>query len=233
MADALIRRIPVLIALGALIAACSGGGAVTTPGATSAPATGGAATPAQTAGATSAPTTAAETAAATTPEATAEATADAATPAASMAATDDVEGLVPTQVGGITLEPESIDLEQFLLGYPGFDDVIEGLGKAPSDATIIQAQGSNAGELMFVQAFRVAGADPTALMDSILTFWETSGDETGPITIGGKELIVQGSPNAADQYKTYYYPYGDVVFRLAYNGDNFDEQMAALAAALP
>ena len=41
------------------------------------------------------------------------------------------------------------------------------------------------------------------------------------------------SPAADDQYKTYYYAYGDVIFRLNYNGDNFDEQMAALANALP
>ena len=54
-----------------------------------------------------------------------------------------------------------------------------------------------------------------------------------PITIGGKELIVQGHPDTQPQYKSYYYGYGDVVFKLAYNGDNFDEQMAALASQLP
>ena len=58
-------------------------------------------------------------------------------------------------------------------------------------------------------------------------------DVAAPITIGGKELIVQGHPDTQPQYKTYYYGYGDTVFRLGYNGDNFDEQMAALVSQLP
>ena len=97
----------------------------------------------------------------------------------------------------------------------------------------MQAQGSNAGEIMIVQAFRVAGADAAALMNGILEFSKVTEDVASPITIGGKELIVQGHPDTQPQYKSYYYGFGDIVFKLAYNGDNFDEQMAALASQLP
>ncbi len=119
--------------------------------------------------------------------------------------------------------------------YEGFDQVLGDVGKTPDDVTIIQAQGSNptAGEVMIVQAFRVAGADPAALMNAILDFWKVDEDVAAPITIGGKELIVQGHPDTQPKYKNYYYGYGDTVFKLGYNGDNFDEQMAALVSQLP
>jgi hypothetical protein len=109
------------------------------------------------------------------------------------------------------------------------------LGKSPEDVSIVQAQGSNpqTSEIMIVQAFQVAGADAAALMDAFLEFWKVDEDVASPITIGGKELVVQGHPDTDPQYKSYYYGYGDVVFRLGYNGDNFDEQMAALVSELP
>ena len=86
---------------------------------------------------------------------------------------------------------------------------------------------------MTVQAFRVAGADATAFMDAMLDFWKVENDVATPITIADKQVIELGSPATQAQYRTYYYPYGDVIFRLGYNGDNFDEQMAALVSALP
>ena len=67
----------------------------------------------------------------------------------------------------------------------------------------------------------------------MLEFSKVTDDVAAPITIGGKELIVLGHPDTQPQYKTYFYGYGDTVFRLNYNGDNFDEQMAALASQLP
>jgi hypothetical protein len=84
-----------------------------------------------------------------------------------------------------------------------------------------------------VQAFRFAGADATALMNAFLEFWAVTNDVASPITIAGKQLIVQGHPDTEAQYKTYFYGYGDVVFRLGYNGDNFDEVMAELVSQLP
>jgi hypothetical protein len=86
---------------------------------------------------------------------------------------------------------------------------------------------------MVVQAFQVAGADARALMDAMLEFWKVGNDVAEPITIADKQLVVQGSPETDAQYKSYYYSVGDVVFRLGYNGDNFDEQMAALVSELP
>lgn len=145
----------------------------------------------------------------------------------------DIEAAIPTEVGGITLEPQTIPLDDFLANYEAFGPLITALGKTPDDVSIIQAQGSNAGEVMIVQAFQVSGADSAALMDSILEFWAVSEDVASPITIGGKELVVQGHPDTDPQYKSYYYPYGDVVFKLGYNGDNFDEQMEALVSQLP
>jgi hypothetical protein len=156
--------------------------------------------------------------------------------AAPTPATDvDLESIVPTEVGGITLAQESIDTDQFIDAYPAFSALLGAVGKAPADVSIVQAQGSNpqTSEIMTVQAFRVAGADATALMDAMLDFWKVTNDVATPLTIAGKPVIQLGSPETDDQYKTYYYGYGDVIFRLGYNGDNFDEQMAALVSALP
>jgi hypothetical protein len=138
-------------------------------------------------------------------------------------------------VGGITLTPQTIAVDEFLASYEAFGPMLAVLGKSPEDVSIVQAQGSNpqTSEIMIVQAFQVAGADAAALMDAFLEFWKVDEDVASPITIGGKELVVQGHPDTDPQYKSYYYGYGDVVFRLGYNGDNFDEQMAALVSELP
>ena len=126
-------------------------------------------------------------------------------------------------------------MDAFLAQYEEFGAVLTALGKSPDDVTIVQGQGSSpdGSEIMVVQAFRVAGADAAALMNGMLEFSKVTDDVASPITIGGKEFIVQGHPDTQPQYKTYYYGYGDTVFKLNYNGDNFDEQMAALASELP
>ncbi len=219
-----------LAAAALVVAACSGGGTPTQSGAT----------PGQTASATQAGTTTEPSPAATSTLAstptnapTVAATTSAPTTAPTPSGPVDVEALVPTQVGGITLTPETIAADDFLGAYEDFEHVLGDLGKSAEDLTIVQAQGSNAGEVMIVQAFRVAGADAAALMDGFLEFSKVTDDVASPITIGGKELIVQGHPDTQPQYKSYYYGYGDVVFKLAYNGDNFDEQMEALVSQLP
>jgi len=234
VANPLSRRFLVLPVLGAVLVACAGGGVTTTPSGTSASATVGASSPAAASPAATTATTPATTEAAATPASTTAAT-DAATPAATTVDTSDLASLVPTEVGGITLAPESVDTDQFIEAYPAFSALLGVVGKTPADVSIVQAQGSNpqTSEIMTVQAFRVAGADAAAFMDAMLEFWKVENDVAAPITIGDKELIVLGSPATSPQYKTYYYGYGDVIFRLGYNGDNFDEQMAALASALP
>ena len=226
-----LRRSPLLLIPVAMLAACSAGGAATTGPATTVPATVAAATPAAATPATN-PT---EGVATTEPVSS-----TAPTPSAAAATVPppvgDLADVVPTEVGGITLTPQSVPIDDFLGGYEEFQAVLDAVEKTPDDVEIIQAQGSSSqggGEVMIVQAFRVAGADAAALMDSFLEFWKVSEDVASPITIGGKELIVQGHPDTDAQYKSYYYGYGDVVFRLGYNGDNFDEQMAALASQLP
>ena len=229
MPYALIRRLSVTALLGAIVIACSGGGATTTPSGTSPASTSSAATPAATGAATPVATEPAA-----TPAQTAVTTA-APTPAATTVDTSDLTSLIPTEVGGITLAPESVDTDQFIESYPAFAALLGVVGKAPSDVEIVQAFGSNdqTSEIMTVQAFRVAGADATAFMDAMLDFWKVENDVATPITLGDKQVIELGSPQTQAQYKTYYYGIGDVIFRFNYNGDNFDEQMAALASALP
>jgi hypothetical protein len=143
--------------------------------------------------------------------------------------------LVPTEVGGITLTPETAAVDEFMAAYGDFGAVLSALGKTPEDLTVVQATGSNPqpGEVMVVQAFRVAGADPAAFMTAFLDFWKVTEDVTEPITIAGKELVVQGHPDTEPQYKSYYYSYGDTVFKLGYNGDAFDERMEQLVSQLP
>ena len=70
-------------------------------------------------------------------------------------------------------------------------------------------------------------------MDAFLDYDAVPEDVASPITIAGKQLIVQGHPDADQQYKSYFYGVGDVIFKMVYNGDNFDEQMATLVSQLP
>lgn len=214
--------VPMVMFAGALLVGACGGVAGPTTGPTP---TGAVPTPTNATSPTGAPTSAPTGAATVSPASTAP------TPGGPV----DVAALIPTQVGGITLASETIAVDDFMGAYDTFAALLGLLGKTPSDVTIVQAQGSNpqTSEIVTAQAFRVAGADATALMNGMLEFFKVSNDVAEPITIAGKQLIVQGSPETDPQYKTYYYGYGDVLFRLGYNGDNFDEMMADLVGQLP
>jgi hypothetical protein len=158
------------------------------------------------------------------------------TPAATFADTSDLDALVPTQVGDIAMdERQTAPIDLFLENNATFQAVLTAVGKSPSDLSIVQASGSNpaVGEVIIIQALRVAGADAAALMNGILEFFKVGTDVTSPVTIAGKQLIVQGHPDTDAQYKSYYYSYGDVVFRLGYNGPNFDARMAEIVSLLP
>jgi len=221
---------------GVFVAACNSGGAATETGATP----GVTASVAASATAAARPDTTSTAGATVTAPAAATPTAVSApssspTPPPPSTGPVDLEAVVPTEVGAITMTPEVIAADDFLGAYEDFGPMLGALGKSPADVTIVQAQGSDpqGSEIMIVQAFRVAGADPAALMSGFLDFWKVTDDEAVPITIADKQLIVQGHPDTDAQFKSYYYSYGDVVFRLGYNGDNFDEQMAALVSQLP
>jgi hypothetical protein len=210
-----------MLAVALLAAACAGGAAPTT----SVTPTGAAPTPTGAGSPTSAPT--ASPTAATTVSAT--------TAPPTQAGPVDVAALIPAEVGGIALTAEVVDINDFMGAYDTFAALLGVLGKSPSDVTIVQAQGSNqqTSEIVIVQAFRIAEVDATALMDGMVDFWKVPNDVAAPVTIAGKQLIVQGSPNTEAQYKSYFYGYGDIVFRLGYNGDNFDAMMAELVSQLP
>ena len=128
-------------------------------------------------------------------------------------------------------------MDQFLANVESFEALLGTLGRSPADVEIIQATGSNPqdSEVVIVQAFRVEGVETAALLNAFVE-WRGLGAESDvatPTTIAGKQLVVVGSPNAEPQFKSYYYGYGDVVFRLGYNGPDFDERMAEIVSELP
>jgi hypothetical protein len=151
--------------------------------------------------------------------------------------------VLPTQVGPITLASQGVTLDQFLEFQPdafgtGFGTLLAGLGRSSADVSTAEAHGSDVqgSEVISVQAFRVAGADSQSFLDGFVELWrqfEADGSVATPMTIAGKEVIALGATTTEAQYKTYFYAAGDIVFRVGYNGDKFDERMADMFTQLP
>ncbi len=128
----------------------------------------------------------------------------------------DLAGLLPEEVGGLTIEYTSAS----------GDDVFTSEGGAPPEAdAFLQELGADAddissafgfafdaesGEGISIVAFRVEGADEGALRDAFLTAMEAEGTVAGEeATVGGKSVTFMGDAEATNDYL---YVHDDVAY---------------------
>jgi hypothetical protein len=161
----------------------------------------------------------------------------------------ELETLIPDQVGDITLENMSFSGQEWFDltagGHPATTQLLNaflsGLGSSIDDVSAAGGNGfsDSSDAYVYVTAFRVAGADSAALLRGSIQFAVDivpigndgmSGTAT-PVTLGGKSAtLVTAELGGTVIDESYYYGYGDVVFRVS--GDS-EETVAAALALLP
>lgn len=198
---------PSILLAGALlalaIAACGGGTSQASPGGAS---PGGSAAPTQ-AGSAAAPATAAATSAATSgPTAPATAGASAGTPSiVDRHSVPDLEAQLPDVVAGATLRKYSLTLAE-LLEDPSADRAaittfVERLGKTIADAAVAAAYDPTGRLDGAVQAYRIAGADPAALLAGMVAVAQSDlgvGAAIRQAPIAGRSVTVVSVAGAGD-----------------------------------
>jgi hypothetical protein len=196
-----VRR--AFVALPLLLAACSTAApptAIPTTGATAAPTVGA-----------SAPTASATPA----PQATA-------TSVPSLSG--DLVSLMPTEIAGnaMTIEPASDSASSFMILWNDeqvAQDLLFDLGASPSDIDIVfsyptENTGSNT---IYVDAYRVAGADGIALRDGMVAnYRDYIGASTEVVvtneTVAGKQAVSFRVAEAPMEQGQFFYAVGDIVF---------------------
>lgn len=245
-------KIGALIVSAACVAvtACSAAGGPTAAPSTEPAGTATAAAASATTGAAPTQTQAPSTTSAPSPSAaeTTVAPTVAATP--SPASATDLVALIPDQVGDIVLdEPLSFSGQEYVDAATGgvpqnveaFNDFIAQFGRSVDDLSGATTSGfSESGDYVYVTANRVAGADPALLLsetvqftlDSIPNFNSGMAGTATQLTLGGKPVTkvvtVLGESMVYDT--SYYYGYGDIVFKVS--GIN-DEVVAEALSLLP
>lgn len=217
-----------VLAIPLLLAACSGAGSPTPAGQT--PNT---ATPAG--NATVAPSAAAATAGATTPPSTTPSEPAASpAPSADTAATPgaplgELDGLIPTEVAGnvMTIEPASNPARSFMILWNDeqvAQDLLDDLGASADDIDVVFSypEGDVYPNRIYVDAYRVAGADGIALRDGFVENYSNYYEQSTTVevtdeTIGGKQVKRLDFPEAPDGQEQYFYAVGDIVFVVSAN----------------
>jgi hypothetical protein len=190
-----IRAIGLVAAGAMLIAACSGAGTATTAPATAAPATTGPAT--QAPGPTEVPGS---------------------SPGLSFALPSfhgdtDLEGMIPTSIGGETLTVLSMTGDQFLgngTTSPELAGALQALGKTTSDLSVAFAGSST----LTVVAFRVKGVAANALYDAFKAA-ETDDSTATNVSFGGKTVVKLVSADST----AYIYLKDDTMFVIGGSGE--------------
>lgn len=128
-----------------------------------------------------------------------------------------LEGLLPSQVGGATLEKFSVSGDELIT--PGsqaqFDDFLGRLGKSTSDLAMATAADPTKVVDGSISAMRVTGADPGALLDAFLA---VQGARENPpllenVVLGGRN-VTRVSFGGAGLIQ-YVHASGDVLFIVA------------------
>jgi len=144
----------------------------------------------------------------------------------------DLTGLLPTEVGGLSITYQSASGEE-VIGSEGVTPearaFFDRVGASASDLSSAFGSGFDmeAGQFLTILAFRVAGAEEGTLRDEFLSVMQTEGDVVGEETsVGGKTVHTFGS--AGEQTNGFLYVKDDVVYVVGGEPSSLAEE--ALAA---
>lgn len=137
----------------------------------------------------------------------------------------ELQATLPTEVGGDRLDFVLLVDDRFLSGHP-IDDVLQQLGKARADASVVFLESSEG--LGSVGAASVDGVDGNGLLSAVLETWYVHS------VVVKTQQTVQGRPawllveNSGQQ--TYAHADGQVVY---FASSSDADRARALAEALP
>lgn len=143
-----------------------------------------------------------------------EAETDGSGPSPEPGAAGDLEAILPTEVGGLTLGYESATGAAVIGSEtvpPETQAVFDRLGADPSDLSSAFgfAFDADSGTGVSIFAFRVSGADEGQLRNEFRTVVVGEGATVTEETVGGKSVLHAGYENATQGY---IYVKGDIVF---------------------
>jgi hypothetical protein len=130
----------------------------------------------------------------------------------------DLEGRLPSQVNGVTMVKYSWKGSSFLAsGADNQQDLVDfltALGKSPNDLSVAFAGDPNAQLDLQLGAFRVAGADSTALLQAfvVATQKQSPQDTVTQGNVGGKNVTQIVDPTDTQSGTVYIYANGDTLF---------------------
>jgi hypothetical protein len=128
-----------------------------------------------------------------------------------------LEAMLPAAVGGTPLQLSSLTLKAVLDSggnRPVVDAFLQSIGKTEADGTVALAFDLTGAVPGGISAFKVAGADPSALLAGIVS---VEGSDLGSAatvsqaTVGGKNVTVVTIGSGVND-TTWIYGHGDVVF---------------------
>ena len=149
----------------------------------------------------------------------------AASPSASAAAGNDLVSLVPATINDVPVSVAQVQPEAFI----GTSDrhqlqpLLQALGKSPSDIEAVAGGGGSGANSVIIEATRIAGTDPAALMTQLQTLLGQNPDSpVEPATVGGKDVLSVGGDR-------YVYVSDDVIFFIsASNAEMAEATLTAL-----
>lgn len=145
-----------------------------------------------------------------------------ATPGASISG--DLAALLPTEIAGnaMTIEPSSDPARSFMILWNDeqvAQNLLNTLGASSSDIDVVYSyvSGNTVPNRVSVDAYRVAGADGTALRDGMVENYRAYFEQQSPVsvtqeTVAGKQVVLLEFPNAPAGQGQYFYSVGDTVF---------------------
>jgi hypothetical protein len=136
-----------------------------------------------------------------------------------------LEALLPTALSGTPLDAQSWVGDSWLTMDPSLTSFLTSSGKTPPDLSVAQAYDSTGAILGTVGIYKVAGVDPAAVRDALLTAWKGDNSDmtTSTVTLGG-EKVTKGD-FGADIDASYLYVKDGAVYDI----ETSDEALAAAA----
>jgi hypothetical protein len=132
--------------------------------------------------------------------------------------------VLPKEIAGneMTIEPATDSANSFMILW-GDTQIAQGLldalgGSADGiDVVFSYVKGNTSPNRVSVDAYRVAGADGTALRDGMVENYTNFYEQVTPVevtdeTVGGKPVARLDMTETPDGQEQYFYPVGDTVF---------------------
>jgi len=131
-----------------------------------------------------------------------------------------LETLIPDEVGGITLEKESMTGADVLGDEgvtPELQAFLQAVGADVGDISAAFGTGFNADDpedFVFISAFRVAGANEDALLAEMQSSMESEyeGAEVNQANLGGKDVTIIAYGDGPERQMVYLHARGDIMF---------------------